>query len=1155
MSNGANVETTEVTPTFANLDEGLAAAKSAADGGDQVAALRILAKLRTDFPEQSAAYLRASALLVGQGRLDEAETLLSDARARFPKDFLIAIEHARAADRRRDTEQAIARWTEVKDQFPNHPAGHVNAGAALRGAGRFDEAEAILAVATERFPNDIGAAATYAQLAHARRQWLEALARWEQMRTRFPDLPVGYLGAALSAREAGQPDEESRLLSAAVERFPNDFAVATEFGSQATRARDWPESLRRWEQIKERFPDRPACYRNVAAALRHMQRLADAEAVLAEAMEHCPTEAGLAVDHAWMANHRREWPEALRRWEAIRQRFPDLLAGYTGMANVLSGLGRHDEAETLLATVVQRFPQETAPLIDFASLAQVRRNWDEAERRWRAVVTRLPQNILACRGLATALRELRRFDEAETLLVEAMQRNPSDRELVLDHVEIARRRRDWAEVMARLTAAQKRFRGDRAIQQQIFEAGLRLEDAEIAAAAGPASTVEQRKYLLFPSTPVGIGHLFTAMLNSAYYAYRTGRVLALDMRQSLYFNTNQHAAFFEHFGFEFPPELEVVTDLDEIERIGKIADRTDVSAAQPLDISRPIENTVLVVPAYTPGLPYSIDAKRPDLPFRVVLRGPLREAWERVMAMPQWAGPVIGMHFRALVGTDPGPRMSRYLVPDFAERYDAFKEAYIEKALSIAREEGYENPAFFVTSDDVEFIDYLKTRLPNSFSIATHLPAPQQSIEEHLRVQGRDLSILIDAVNDAWCLSACEHLIYSVRSGFSQFAYLNSPKLDRRRIHSMHVPVLGEILDTLEPPVAVEWALAAARKLEERRLRPEYIYIDVARAFERAGMTDDAAQARRRAEWYREAAVPPPRVTAGEEPVAIAAARRRAERSPGNPYLLAGYGDSLCEVLARHDRLDEAIAVARKALEMMPQDPYLHNQLGTLLTRSRAFDEAEQELRRAIELAPEAARLHHDLSECLKRQERWDEAIDAVRAMVALEPDEAPWHGRLGELLLLANQLGLAEAALRRAIELRGDMVPFYHMLDIVLERQQKVTEAASVLRKAQTLEPAAASWSMRLAQLLQRSGDPDGAEQAYRHVLELDPTSKAARDSLDALAASRAVSPVSATRSPMPVEQTPEVTIPNPRQPIPAPSQTSSLPQLAGRLKRWLRR
>src|SRR4051794_17248146 len=189
----------------------------------------------------------------------------------------------------------------------------------------------------------------------------------------------------------------------------------------------------------------------------------------------------------------------------------------------------------------------------------------------------------------------------------------------------------------------------------------------------------------------------------------------------------------------------------------------------------------------------------------------------------------------------------------------------------------------------------------------------------------------------------------------------------------------------------------------------------------------------------------------------------------------------------------------------------------------------------------------------MKRQERWDDAIGSIHKMIALEPDEASWYGRLGELLLSANRLELAEAALRQAIALREDLVPFYHMMDVVLERQQKLVEAASVLRKAQTLEPTAPGWSMRLGQLLQRSGDLDGAEQAYRHVLELDPNSKVARDCLDALAASRAASLVSATRSPAPVERIQEAAIANSPEPIQVWSETSPLPQLAGRLRRWL--
>ena len=83
------------------------------------------------------------------------------------------------------------------------------------------------------------------------------------------------------------------------------------------------------------------------------------------------------------------------------------------------------------------------------------------------------------------------------------------------------------------------------------------------------------------------------------------------------------------------------------------------------------------------------------------------------MAMPQWQGPVIGMHFRATVG-EMGRRMNRVFVPDFEERCIALRDQYIDTALSVARNAGYDNPAFFVTSDDAEFVSYVKAKLPNA---------------------------------------------------------------------------------------------------------------------------------------------------------------------------------------------------------------------------------------------------------------------------------------------------------------------------------------------------------------------------------------------------------------------------------------------------------
>jgi hypothetical protein len=50
------------------------------------------------------------------------------------------------------------------------------------------------------------------------------------------------------------------------------------------------------------------------------------------------------------------------------------------------------------------------------------------------------------------------------------------------------------------------------------------------------------KYLVLPCTEVGIGHLLTVLLHCAYYAYRTDRTLALDMRRFHYTKTDRHVA-------------------------------------------------------------------------------------------------------------------------------------------------------------------------------------------------------------------------------------------------------------------------------------------------------------------------------------------------------------------------------------------------------------------------------------------------------------------------------------------------------------------------------------------------------------------------------------------------------------------------------------
>jgi hypothetical protein len=144
-----------------------------------------------------------------------------------------------------------------------------------------------------------------------------------------------------------------------------------------------------------------------------------------------------------------------------------------------------------------------------------------------------------------------------------------------------------------------------------------------------------KKYVLFVATGVGLGHLLTAVLNSAYYAWRTGRALALDMREFHYVAGDKHAGFFEHFSLELPSDLEVITDLDVIDRLRHDEDlhflRNDTER---LNVDQPFPERVLLIPCLVPGEPYPISAKRRDAPFRVNLRDKLLGAWHEVMRRP-----------------------------------------------------------------------------------------------------------------------------------------------------------------------------------------------------------------------------------------------------------------------------------------------------------------------------------------------------------------------------------------------------------------------------------------------------------------------------------------------------------------------------------------
>jgi len=174
--------------------------------------------------------------------------------------------------------------------------------------------------------------------------------------------------------------------------------------------RNWSAALKSWDEARALGPDHPGVYTGAAGAMRECGRLAEAEELLLGAIERFPDNEQIAISLATLANVRRDWPSALRRWELIRRKFPHNPSTYVGSLTALSGAGRMEEADALLpaaqavldatrASGAQTLPSLWLEL----TLAKLRADWPSVRRSVESIIAREPvasQRALLARAQA-----------------------------------------------------------------------------------------------------------------------------------------------------------------------------------------------------------------------------------------------------------------------------------------------------------------------------------------------------------------------------------------------------------------------------------------------------------------------------------------------------------------------------------------------------------------------------------------------------------------------------------------------------------------------------------------------------------------------------------------------------------------------------------
>jgi Flp pilus assembly protein TadD len=177
------------------------------------------------------------------------------------------------------------------------------------------------------------------------------------------------------------------------------------------------------------------------------------------------------------------------------------------------------------------------------------------------------------------------------------------------------------------------------------------------------------------------------------------------------------------------------------------------------------------------------------------------------------------------------------------------------------------------------------------------------------------------------------------------------------------------------------------------------------------------------------------------------------------------------DLLARADHAG-ARAAFEEALQIKPDDPTTHYNLGITAQATGDLAAAEQHFRQSLFFAPDYAPSRHGLSLVLLQQHRRPEAVQLAEAWVKDRPELAAAHAELGWLRREEGDLPSAQARLQHALHLDPNHPRALVEMGMLLETYHFPERARSVYQqvlRTHPNEPEARTARDRLASL-QRS-------------------------------------------------------------------------------------
>jgi len=190
-------------------------------------------------------------------------------------------------------------------------------------------------------------------------------------------------------------------------------------------------------------------------------------------------------------------------------------------------------------------------------------------------------------------------------------------------------------------------------------------------------------------------------------------------------------------------------------------------------------------------------------------------------------------------------------------------------------------------------------------------------------------------------------------------------------------------------------------------------------------------------------------------------------------------------LLTKENKIQDAIATYKKAIEIYPSHFRLHYELGQLLKKSQSIAEAIPYYQKTISLNPQWFKPYYDLGQIATEQNNLELAIDYYQQAINLQPDYLWAYFELGNIYEKLNKLELAIKYYQQLIKLNPNFYLAWFRLGEIFRKQNDLENAIANYHQALTIKPNDVKTFQKLQTCLaQQSPEKYPDYQAYQLAL-----------------------------------------------------------------------